>query len=561
MSRNFSITLIIVLLASLFITNPALAAKSYYAERFDVQLDIQENGSMIVTETVEFRFEGDPFTFAFREISANETDGVTFLDASMDGVPMSEGTQAGQVEVEAGNPLKVTWHFPATSDASRVFTVRYRVAGVIRKGDADTLIWRAIPEDHDYSIVTSSIILTYPQKATLLEDPRLNHDFETGSTDAGILLTASGLGEDEDLILTASFAADSLTTTVPQWQTQKEQADATTAKALPVGFIAGIVTLLLGGFGLFTYARTNARDPNISDVTSTSNPPSNLAPALVGALTKQANGFMGTIFDLAGRGILEIREENGSWGTTNYILVKKEPAASLNLHEQGLLSAIFKTGDTQVNMSEISTRLGMNSKLFDEPLEKELIHRKWLDPERKARHKKLVASGLIAMFLSLAVFVASLILGSGFGRDVNMAIVFAGMAGVSAAIFFVSIAVFIYSATYSVLTPEGEEQAVRWKGFQEYIKQVSKGKEPAIRPDFFEKYLAYAAVFGLGESWAKYFQKMGDIPLPIWFHATAGSNNDFGAIVAVMSASDTSGANGVSGSSAGASGGGSSGAG
>ncbi len=559
--RKLTIPLTLVLAIAFTFANPVFAAKSYYAERFDVQLDIQENGSMIVTETVEFRFEGGPFTFAFREISANDTDGLTFLDASMDGVPMPEGTQAGQVEVEAGNPLKVTWHFPATSDASRVFTVRYRVDGVIRKGDADTLIWRVIPEDHDYSIASSSIILTYPQKAILLEDPRLSRNFETGSTDAGILLTASGLGEDEDLILTASFAPDSLTAAVPQWQIQKEQADATAAKALPVGFIAGIVMLLLGGFGLFTYARTNARDPNISDVISTPNPPSDLAPALVAALTKQANGSMGTIFDLAGRGILEIQEEKGSWGTTNYILVKKEPAASLNLHEQGLLSAIFKTGDTQVNMSEISTRLGMNSKLFDEPVEQELIQRKWLDPERKLTHKKLIASGLFAMFLSLAVFVASLILGSGFGRDVNMAMLFAAMAGVSAAIFLISIAVLIYSAAYSVLTPEGEEQAVRWKGFQEYINQVSKGKEPAIRPDFFEKYLAYAAVFGLGASWAKYFQKMDGVPLPIWFHAMAGSHGDFGAIVAVMSASDTSGASGGSGGSAGASGGGSSGAG
>ena len=90
---------------------------------------------------------------------------------------------------------------------------------------------------------------------------------------------------------------------------------------------------------------------------------------------------------------------------------------------------------------------------------------------------------------------------------------------------------------------------------------MSKGREPAIRPDFFEKYLAYAAVFGLGASWAKYFQKVGDVPLPFWFHAMAGSNNDFSAIVAVMSASDTSGAGGGAGGSAGASGGGSSGAG
>ena len=204
MTRKLSVTLILVLLASLFVATPASAAKSYYAERFDVQIDIQENGSAIVTETVEFRFSGDPFTFAFREVSAAETDGLIFLDASMDGVPMPLGTEAGQVEVEAGNPLKVTWHFPPTSDAAHVFTVRYRAEGVIRKGDADTLIWRAVPEDHDYSISNSTIILTYPPKATLLGQPTLDWNHDSRWEGDRIILTASGLAEDEDLILTAS---------------------------------------------------------------------------------------------------------------------------------------------------------------------------------------------------------------------------------------------------------------------------------------------------------------------------------------------------------------------
>ena len=105
MLRRFTIPLILILLVTFFIPSAARAAKSYYAERFDVQIDLQENGSAIITETVEFHFSGDPFTFAFREISAHQTDGLTFLDASMDGVPMPLGTQAGQVEVEAGDPL------------------------------------------------------------------------------------------------------------------------------------------------------------------------------------------------------------------------------------------------------------------------------------------------------------------------------------------------------------------------------------------------------------------------------------------------------------------------
>src|SRR5512134_396352 len=148
MSRRLSVTLISVLLVSLFLASPALAAKFYRAERFDVQIDLEGNGSAVITETVEFHFEGDPFTFAFREISATETDGLTFLEASMDGTPMAQGTGAGQVDVEPGDPLKVTWHFAPTVNATHVFTVRYRAEGVIRKGDGDTFIWRAIPEDH-----------------------------------------------------------------------------------------------------------------------------------------------------------------------------------------------------------------------------------------------------------------------------------------------------------------------------------------------------------------------------------------------------------------------------
>ena len=111
MKRKWSVTSLLVLMALFITVIPVQAKKSYYAERFDVWIDIQENGSAIITETVDFHFEGDPFTFAFREISGDETDGLTFLDASMDGEPMSQGTQAGQVEVKEGDPLKVTWHF------------------------------------------------------------------------------------------------------------------------------------------------------------------------------------------------------------------------------------------------------------------------------------------------------------------------------------------------------------------------------------------------------------------------------------------------------------------
>jgi hypothetical protein len=562
MIRKLSKTFILIVLISLFIAMPVSAAKSYYAERFDVQMDLQENGSAIVTEIVEFHFSGDPFTFAFRDISTANTDGVTFLDASMDGMRMTQGTQSGQVEVKAGNPLKVTWHFPPTTDTTHVFTIRYRADGIIRKDDADTLIWRAIPEDHGYSINRSTITLTYPSRAKLLEPPALNRTFESSSRENRIVLTASGLGEDEDLILTAQFSRDSLTQAVPHWQVQKEQADTATRKVLPIGFMTGIATLFFGGIWLFLYVRANARDLNISSVVANPNPPSELSSAIVGKLTGQQHSFMGTIFELAQRGVLEVREEKGFWGTKNHILVLKDANAPLAPYERGLLDALFKSGETEVNMNEVATRLGTGNKPFDDSLEEYLIQRGWLDLERKQKRTWLSVAGLLILVISMIVFILSIVsIGVSISENLNWLPWIVAVSGISAGLFLLSIPLLVYGATFSILTPAGEEQAIHWKGFAQYLKQVSKGREPTMRPEYFEKYLAYAAVFGLGAGWAKYFQQFGDVPLPVWFHAMAGSDGDFGGMIAVMTASDSAGASASAGGAAGASGGGASGAG
>ena len=64
---------------------------------------------MVITETVNFHFEGRPFTFAIPEISATETDGITFLDASTDGVVMQQGTQPGQVDGSSASFLELSY--------------------------------------------------------------------------------------------------------------------------------------------------------------------------------------------------------------------------------------------------------------------------------------------------------------------------------------------------------------------------------------------------------------------------------------------------------------------
>ena len=50
----------------LFAQRQAVPAKDYTAERFDASIVVREGGSLIVTETVTFKFVGGPFTYVFR---------------------------------------------------------------------------------------------------------------------------------------------------------------------------------------------------------------------------------------------------------------------------------------------------------------------------------------------------------------------------------------------------------------------------------------------------------------------------------------------------------------
>jgi hypothetical protein len=553
---------ILAFLLAVFIVTPALADKSYHAENFDVNLELQSGGTMLVTETVEFRFDGGPFTYAFREVSKTGTDGVTFLDANMDGVPMQPGTSAGQVEVQDGDPLKITWHFAPTSDATHVFVVRYRVEGVIRTGAADTLIWRVIPEEHEYPIAKSTITLDYPTGVRPQNAPTLDRTFDSAPTDSGIKLIANDIGKNDSLTLTAKFPSGSLAQTTPQWQMRQEQENAATTRILPFGFFTGLATLILGGLGLLFTIRADARELNLPEQVLLATLPADVPPAIVGQLTGQAQNFMGTLFDLAQRGVLEVREEKNRWGITSHILMRKEMKISLNPHEQSLLDTVFLPGATKVNLSEVTTQLAYKTHLFNQLWDQELIQRGWLDPERKQKRLRLGLAGLFGVFLAMGLFILGVVLSGVFMiSNPTFALFATAFAGICGAAFVLSIPLLVYWAIYSPLTPEGEVQKVRWQGFAKYLKLVSQGKEPALRVDTFEHYLPYAAVFGLGADWTKVFQKLGGVPLPVWFHALAGSDGDFGAMVTMMAVSDTAGYTGGADGGGGASGGGSSGAG
>lgn len=123
--RLFAVV-ICLLLVALAVT-PALAAKEYQAESFDVLVEVQSDGTILVTETITFHFEGGPFTYVFREIPRRGTDVLEVVAVTRDGLTLEPGTEPGQAEIDNGDPLKVTWHFGPVSDATHEFGLTYRV--------------------------------------------------------------------------------------------------------------------------------------------------------------------------------------------------------------------------------------------------------------------------------------------------------------------------------------------------------------------------------------------------------------------------------------------------
>jgi hypothetical protein len=566
MNRKLLFPVLTVLLLAALTSSPSQAAKSYYAERYDVTIAVQPDGALIVTETVVFRFEGGPFTYVFRDLEFTNLDEIDRLQASMDGQALPQGTQAGQVEIVAGKPLKVTWHFPPTSDASREFTLVYRVQGALRKNnDSDALIWRAIPEEHEYTIANSTIRLQYPPGVNPLQAPNLSMTpvvVETG--DQSITFAIQGIQDDTPVDLTANFPPSSLLTQAPVWQARQAERTRRTAEALPYGFGAAAITGLISLVAVALYGQSFRRERDAASdfVPSYIAPPKTVAPAVAARLSGASYPFLGTLFDLAGRGVLSIEEGARKWGSRTFEVMRHSNDQDLTPHEQAFMQAFFrKAKGERVALTEIAG-LASNS-TYSRALDDELARLGWRDNQRNARRNRFLVFAGLGLFAGLAILLAGLIFTAATADNGGTLVLTAILIGSGIALVSASLVGFIVTAVISPLSDEGLRQAAAWKSFQSHLVGITRQREPVIAPDIFERYLAYAASFGVATQWVKFFSKVKDVPVPAWFTGLQTSLQDgsFAAIIAAISAADSSAASAAGAGASGASGGGASGAG
>jgi hypothetical protein len=549
-------------LSLLFSPWRAPTAKSYSADRFDVDVAVQSDGSLVVTERLTLRFVSGPFTYVFRHLPTELTDGIDVVSASVDGFPLSEGKDAGQVEIAGRDPVKVTWHFAPTSDSTHTFDLTYRVWGVIRKeSDADVLIWQALPDEHEYSIAASTIRVTYPEMASLLGAPEVQKGTATIEQGANtVTFDARDLKPNATLIVALRFGAGSLIDAPPQWQTRGASGDkGGLVFALIGSVVAALVVILLVVF--VSRARVPSSARGEAPLTL---PPSALPPAIAGVLVRNGSvdatwGWayaLGTCFDLARRGVIAIEEvRRTSWlQGRDFIFRLGDTNAALRPHERGLIEMFFgdKSGlQSEVRLSKLQGNLYGRYKPFGQALKAECESLGFFDEERQRRRNARLVWGLLLLFLGIALIVGAALLASTFGVLPLIA---------AFAVPALGTALLIAAASLSPLTEDAQQAAQNWKSFSRYLSDVTRQRDTLVHRDQFEGYLAYAAAFGLAEPWARYLKKHEDIEVPAWFRTLAAEDGGRGAFVAMMAASSSAGAASAAGA-AGAAGGGASGAG
>jgi uncharacterized membrane protein YgcG len=568
--------LILFLIPSLLFSIAAVQnGKDYSARSYITDVMVEPGGDLLITETVTFEFSGGPFTFVYRDIPTAYTNGINIIGASMDGRVISEGAGAGQYEIQPGSTIRVTWHFDETFDQVRTYSLQYRVLGAVRQQpNADTLEWNLLPTEYEYQIQSLEALVQYPDNITLRQPPEIKRgQAQVESAPGEVVWNAANYGPNEPLQVMLQFPPGSLITAAPAWQIRDQEASAVFSQVLPIGLLAGFVTMVLGIL-LFTSWKKRAVQadldvPNVRDLPKRMSPPADLPPAHAGLIVKKSGQpdwatALGTLIDLSRRGWVQMVElKSGVFKTRTFeIHLLQEPGDQHQLrpHEYALLEMLFeKHGRWQSHISanDLSKAVSGGLKVYSKTLQEEMEAEGWISAQRRTLRSRMYAAALILFLLGIFIGTGLLIF-AGFASNagnwaaLQLAVV---LGAVFVGLGLAGLAGFIIALNLSPLSEKVLHQAVQWESFSLYLKDVTRNREPVVRPDLFEVYLPYAASFGLAQAWAKYFQKQGLQQTPVWF-TPAVAGQDMSGFIYVMGATSSSGSSDAGGAGGGGAGGG-----
>lgn len=531
-SAGNRLVLPLILLALLLSLAPAALAqtKTFHWVNWDIDVALQPDGSLNVTETQTLNFMGAPFTFGFRSIPigrAGNNDGVTSVSVREDDLVYTQsGSNApGTFEVvEQGDEAVINWYFePALGE--HTYTFSYTVEGAVRVGTAeegsgDQIFWTVLPSDHPARIDSSVTTITlpegvYPQKYTGTDD-YLVEAYLNDSPTTDVAITVS---EDERVItyeaLRAIMPGEKLDVRVqfphgllpietPSWQASEQRDD-----VVGLGVLAlSLLLLVAGPLGVVLLWYMRGRDPQLGLVVPDyiTEPPDALPPAMAGALIDEKvdmQDILSTMVHLAHRGYILMEEEKRGYTFTRTDKVDQD----LREYERTFLKRVFR-GENTRSLSSLQNKFYTAIPELKRQIEDALVKEGYVPRSPQGVRTSYTVLAAIVLIVGVAsLFLMGMFLGQNAGLACFPMLAIVGTA----------IALFIAARHMPRKTTKGTEAAAMWNAFKTYLKNIRQYADVDNSGEIFEKYLGYAIAFGLERSFINTFAQSPTATVPPWY--------------------------------------------
>lgn len=539
--------LIAFLLSSLYVALVPLASaaeKRVVWERFDVDIQVNKDGSFDVAEHQRIRFIGGTFRKGYREIPKRNFGNLSDWSVTDADGNIYKKTAGGERPYtfkvdDSRDRYKIYWFFPPT-DQTQTFTLRYRVHEGLRYYEGGEQVWwKAVFGDRQFPVLESRVHVEVPAPAIIDEwaayiNSRDARDAVTAERlDNGrsiVFTTLRTLRAGEELEVRVQFTHGVVAGSAPAWQAAADAEQAFRDRWGPVATVVlGVLTLvlLLGGPALvylmwYNYGR-NKPVPRIADYLP--EPPNDLQPGLAGVLLDESadmKDIVATIVDLAQRGVIRITEvkETGLFRMgTDFIYRLENPYAPLAPFEQRLVKALFG-GEKERKLSELKNKFYENIPDIKTAMYEALGARGYYRSNPESVRTKFGGTGCVTIVAAIGL---SYLL-KDWLIDLTPAAIGPGIG-----LFATAISLLIAARFTSRKTDEGAEATARWKAFKEYLRNLEKYTDVGAQKKIWDRWLPYAIAFGIDKAYIRKFEAV-NAPAPDWYIPAPrpGRTGDYG---------------------------------
>lgn len=508
----------------LFLTLSAslpLQARSLEIEDFHADIMVRQQGDVVISEQIRFRFEGS-WNGIYRLIPViyqTPRDPDFHLDLSVMGVTDGSKQDLRYEVSREGRYRQVKVWVPNATDTSRSVIITYRVENALQFFEEyDELYWNVTGDEWNMAIQKASATLHLPENVTGIRTVAFTGSYGSREEEESRIRKRGNVITFETLVPLAPYEG---LTVAASWNSGVVERPTLLDNILAFAKDYSILILPLIVFiAMFRLWQTRGKDPRKGPLVVQYEPPANMTPAEVGTLIDHyphMQDLTATIVDLAVRGFLRIEEIDeerllGLWTSKSYQFRKLEEAntESLRSYERTLLDELFPGTKEVVKLSDLKNSFykhlsTIREEIFDQLIEVGHYKRR---PDKVKVIYVSVAGVLVFLTIFGAVFLSAFLWWNA------IPIIAAGLGS--------ALVIGIFGWLMPARTKAGARTLDEIRGFEEFLEKVEQErfKRMITSPAMFEKYLPFAMALGQQDKWAEAFEDIFTDP-PKWY---AGSH-------------------------------------